>query len=182
MTISEIILQEKGNRNTIFLRKEGLFYRAYELSACLFVKYIQSYAVTKKYVKAAQQEVVYIGFPVSYLPKILQNINENCVLKHDSSVEIGGFAEPENYWEWRQTIALTFPNSKTEESKKEYSIELTVNQMAVHEVEPVYEVVTGKQYQRIIEKIQKYPIATKSPVEAQQFLIEIQYEINGIIS
>jgi len=36
---------EKANTNSIYLLKEGLFSRAYEMSALLFVTHIQNYSV-----------------------------------------------------------------------------------------------------------------------------------------
>jgi len=48
MSITKILKHEQNNVNSIFLRKEWLFYRAYELSAYSFVTHIQSYSITKK--------------------------------------------------------------------------------------------------------------------------------------
>lgn len=42
MTIAEIMSIETNNQNTIILHKEGIFYRAYELSVYLLCTYIKS--------------------------------------------------------------------------------------------------------------------------------------------
>lgn len=62
MGISEILESEVEN-SLIKLHKEGLFWRAYEQSAFLFINNIKEYNVTKKYYKNVKQELVYLGFP-----------------------------------------------------------------------------------------------------------------------
>ncbi len=47
MKIFDIVKKEKDNSNIVLLHKEGLFWRAYERSAFLFVKYIKEYQVIK---------------------------------------------------------------------------------------------------------------------------------------
>jgi len=69
MGISNILELEQVNTQ-ILLHKEGLFLRAYEHSAYLFVKYIKAYNLTKKFYKNVKQEVVYLGFPQSSFSKI----------------------------------------------------------------------------------------------------------------
>lgn len=72
MGILEIVKAEIDNTE-ITLYKEGIFLRAYEHSAYLFVNQIKEYSITKKYYKNAKQEVVYIGFPQNSFSNI-----ENC--------------------------------------------------------------------------------------------------------
>lgn len=72
MKVQEILKIEKDNRTSIFLFKEGFFWRAYERSAFRFVKNIQKYSVIKRYIKCVKQDVVFIGFPLDNLDKIVK--------------------------------------------------------------------------------------------------------------
>jgi hypothetical protein len=162
MSITKILKHEQNNVNSIFLRKEGLFYRAYELSAYFFVTHIQSYSITKKYVKTAKQEIVYIGFPASYLQNILQKVTGNEVVNRENEIEICGFTSNVDYTEWKNSISVTI-----KEEKPVGSISTVQNPF---------------QHQRLIEKIRQFSVATNSPIDAQQFLIEIQHELNVIVS
>ena len=62
MSIKEIRDIESVNLDTIYLYREGLFWRAYEVSAFLFVTYIKEYRAIKKYYKVVQDDVIYVGF------------------------------------------------------------------------------------------------------------------------
>jgi len=61
MKINEIITFEAENTSSIILHKEGLFWRAYEKSAFLFIRHIKEYQITKKYYKNVKAEIVYLG-------------------------------------------------------------------------------------------------------------------------
>ena len=50
MTVKEIIQIENGNRNTIILLREGIFWRAYEKSAYAFFIQVHPYKPTRKWV------------------------------------------------------------------------------------------------------------------------------------
>ena len=63
MKIADIYNTEQNNNNSIYLHKEGLFLRAYEVSAYLFCKNIKKYSVIKKHYKIINKDIVYIGFP-----------------------------------------------------------------------------------------------------------------------
>jgi CRISPR/Cas system-associated protein Csx1 len=104
MKVSDILILEKENRNSVFLLKEVLFYRAYETSAYLFVNHIQKYSVTKKFIKVVNQEILHVGFPSTYLQNILQKTEGKEIIKTENKVEIKNFAVPENYKEWKETI------------------------------------------------------------------------------
>ena len=60
MKITNILKIEQENINSIFLHKEGIFWRAYEHSAYLFTLFIKEYQITKKFYKNVKQELVYL--------------------------------------------------------------------------------------------------------------------------
>ena len=73
MKISEIVKREENNKDIIF-HKEGMFWRAYEYSAFLFVNNIKYYNVMNNHFKNIDQDIVYIGFPGTYYNKIVEQL------------------------------------------------------------------------------------------------------------
>ena len=72
MTVKEIAESEKENRGSIILRREGMFLRAYERSAMLFVENVANFQLQKKYFKSLDGELVYLGFPAQNLRILLE--------------------------------------------------------------------------------------------------------------
>lgn len=66
-TIKERVEREQSNIDKIYLYKEGIFYRAYERSAYLWINHICKYEIKKRYVKTVGKVIVYLGFPMSVL-------------------------------------------------------------------------------------------------------------------
>jgi hydroxymethylpyrimidine pyrophosphatase-like HAD family hydrolase len=149
MKISEIVKREKDNKD-IVLHKEGLFWRAYEYSAYCFVTNIKSYNVLHKFYKNIGQDIVYIGFPGSYLEKVIEICRQKKIsfTKTDETiVEIKGFLQSADFDSWKNKII------------KHKASELEEND--------------------ILKQISGFPLASKTPIEAQQFLNNIQKQING---
>lgn len=72
--LSEILTKEKKRvgekqHREIYLYAEVSFYRAYEWSAWLCVRYISKFNVTKKMVKTIDEPMTFIGFPLTSLEK-----------------------------------------------------------------------------------------------------------------
>jgi len=152
MKISEIVKTEQENTQ-IVLHKEGLFYRVYERSAFLFVKYIKEYQVIKKYYKIVKQEVAYLGFPQSSFSKIELVCKEQSLqIKEDSKqIKITGL---------KSFTEREFINWKDEIIKQEKKA-------------------SGLKENDILKQISDFPLASKTPIETQQFLYNIQKQING---
>ena len=146
--------QEAGNTSDIFLRKEGLFWRAYELSAFLFIKYVKDYKLVKKHFRVTGDDAVYLGFPGSELDRILHETGrvpgaridrqDARITIHLENIETGGFTE------WKSELPLH---------------------------EPVKKAGTGMQ--DLAARICSFPVASSSPLEAQAFIVELQRELNG---
>ncbi len=150
MKIEEAIKIE-DNKN-IYLHNEGLFWRAYEYSACSFVKNILQYNIQYKYFKGIKQDVVFLGFPQNALQKILDIANNKkyVVEKPDQNrIIITAVPKLSDYFKCKNEII-----SKV---KKESEIPDT----------------------DVLKKIADFPLAMKTPIEAQQFLYIIQKQING---
>jgi hypothetical protein len=69
-TIAKRIATEMGNVNHIHLYREGLFMKAYNVSAFLFQKHVKPFRPVKKFIKSAGGEIVLIGFPSKLLNEI----------------------------------------------------------------------------------------------------------------
>jgi len=77
MGVKEKIAQELNNENSIYLLKEGIFWRAYNQSAMRFVNNLKPLKIIRKYIKKVKQDIFYCGFPESSL----DNIREKAVEK-----------------------------------------------------------------------------------------------------
>ncbi len=155
MKITEILHKENDNKG-IILHKEGIFWRAYERSAYRFVSSLIAYRVKLRYYKNIKQDVVYIGFPVSGTDKILQLCAEKGyeIQKQDTELLIAGMQDDDGYEKWKNRIVQE--GIRTEDEHKPKASEL-------------------------LKEIASYPLASKTPMEAQQFLYEIQLKINGTL-
>ena len=153
MKIKDIIEIEKNNEESIYLFKEGIFWRCYEYSAWRFVKQIKDYKVFEKHIKAVEQDIVYLGFPESALDIIKETniVNKN----EDNQIFINGFPGKEGFAEWKADVWI--------ETDKPRRLEKPAR------------------LDTIIKKIKEYPITEKTPMESFLFLAEIKKEINGDI-
>jgi hypothetical protein len=151
MTISEKI--EHSTPNEVHLFKEGVFWVAYEQSACAICK-IKPYKPTKKMIKTVGQEVVSVGFPENALAGILsyfQNTKkEDNIIIMQSETPI----EQETFKEWKDGIAI-----KTDVSRD-----------VVHNV-PVGESIVEN---GILQKIRNFDVSNASPIECMLFINELK--------
>lgn len=156
MKIFEIIQKEKINNNKVFLIKEGIFWRAYEVSAMLFINNIKKFSLLKRYIKKISNNIVFIGFPDSSLESILKIVVEKgykIETRSEKFIELSGFNEITNFGELKSEFVIK--KDEKDLVLANCSVELT----------------------SIINKIINYPIATQTPVEAMNFVAEIQNEI-----
>ena len=101
---------ESENANVVHLWLEGMFWKAYERSAYLFVRRISGYKPYKKDVRSVGGEVVAIGFPSKAIEKLLEGRSVEYV---DSKHYIlNGFTvdaqELKNFQLWKKGIP-SFP-------------------------------------------------------------------------
>jgi len=148
------------NKDSIHLHKDGLFWRAYEVSAYHFVSHIKEYRPIKKYYKVVQGDVVYIGFPAS----VKEDVKDICIEKRynleylsDKHMVILTNFETSGFISWKDSILIQHKNVSP--------LQIQNNN-------------TGKS---ILTEIATYPLALKTPMEAQQFLHDIQKRIDGYV-
>ena len=140
-----------------FYTKRAFFWKAYEVSAYLFIYHIKPYDAILRYYKNIKRDVVYLGFPASYIDTIRgicvdkgYEIEENS----DNMVTIQCNEDIANFMDWKQEMIAI--NNETDEVKEESTMK-----------------------DDILQGIISYPLATKTPMEAQQFLYDIQMRIDG---
>ena len=174
------ILEIESQRETIAqcrminLFPEGTFYRAYEWSAWLCMRYIQQFKPTKRQFKNEEVSLVFVGFPTTSLQKFTPEGAEVSI-GEDKSVRIV-LAETvfnadtevkslhEDYENWKQSVPLSESGKKEIEAEK-------------------YGKVGGSPVRLtdIMHKVLAYPIEQKSPMECMAFLAEIKKGIAEII-
>lgn len=103
--LQEILSTESVNTDTIYFYREGVFFKAYEHSAYLFVKHVKPFMLKKRIVKSVNQEVVSIGFPTNSLHAYFEKekIKEN---ENTAEVVINEAIELSAFDEWRKEIKL----------------------------------------------------------------------------
>ena len=108
MTVKEIIQIENGNRNTIILLREGIFWRAYEKSAYAFSMQVHPYKPTRKWVIAVKQDVVSLGFPVSAAENVLNGCK--VLMRQEARLVLAASPiDPDGFEVWKQTVPRSLP-------------------------------------------------------------------------
>ena len=146
MTTAEIIKLENENENSIFLIKKGCFWRVYEKSAFRFVNLIRKFQITKKYIKCVNQEIVYLGFPLTLwleIEKEIVDLNLGILEKTEDLIVLGKCLDEISFEEWKVSLKSTL---------------ITDNHL-------------------IIESLRCFPTINKTPLEAMQFILQLQTEI-----
>jgi len=159
----------------VCLYPEGTFYRAYEWSAWLCVRYIQDFKATKRKFKGEDAPVVFIGFPVACLPKYTPEGAE-VTIAEDKSVALllagGVFGDTADvtgltadFENWKQSVPLA------ESSKRDAP---TVGTGPGGSQRP-------SRLTDIMHSILAYPIEQKSPLECMLFLADIKRSLADIL-
>lgn len=162
MSISEILKKEATNIGDIILFKDGIFWRAYERSAFYFVSHIKLYQLTKRYFKNVGCEVVFCGFPNTTLNELLLKVCDKEIFKEDETIRITGFEQVENevFNDWRNGIPIV-----VRESEAVYSVwENGYNSKEV-----------------VLQRLRNFRVASSTPLECQQFLMEMQKQLDGTV-
>ena len=106
---------ELANTNSIYLIREGNFYRAYEHSALFFTENIEPYHLLKRLYKVINAEMVYLGFPQTVLPKLLKE--KGLMIAGDTSqfLVLRPFSTGQDFGVWKASMQC---NSKEEDEQR----------------------------------------------------------------
>lgn len=134
----------------VHLVASGEFVRAYNHSAWLFYCCISKYKVIRKYYKAQQKDIYFLGFPVS---KLLELVNGRICEKTDFGFD----------------ITLKPDELPAEDGYDAWTREVPVEVASRADVSALP--LTGRELESVIcRKIREFPLETKTPVETVAFL------------
>lgn len=158
--------QKTADRVVIHLFQEGSFLRAYEWSAWLCCRYLNSFKVTRRAVRGIDDTMTLIGFPVTSLEKYS---GTDCEVRavEDKRIDIvlseslvRDELKEEDFENWKQSVPLTESKQKEQQS-----------------LQPAVSVsLTG-----IMQRILSFPIERKSPLDCMTFMAEIKQQLAAII-
>jgi hypothetical protein len=109
MTTDEIVQLESLNATSIHFVLEGNFWHVYERSAFLTYKYLKELKMTRKYIKAAGQDIVYGGFPKNQLEGLIEKgktLGARVAEQGEKRCSLVGFPETDGYVLWREGWSL----------------------------------------------------------------------------
>jgi len=182
--IREILASEES-RNTmeetsiVRLYPDGSFYRAYEWSAWLCVRYISQFKATRRHFKGMDRDIVFIGFPFTSLDKFFSGVkslhspdDRNLIFQlpdgtfpHDSTPE--GLAGA--YQNWKSSVPISENKRKRPEGADSASSDRTDDNLPPSRMTDV------------MRRILSYPIERKSPLECMSFLAELKSDLSNLI-
>ncbi len=131
-----------------------------------FHRHIKSYEIKAKRFKGINATMVFLGFPDTGLEKIKALCFEKGLETgiQDKLIIISGFGGVDGFDEWKIDFISHQPIAA--EPEQEYQIKN-------HSIR--------KDENELIESIRCFPIASKTPMECQQFLFLLQNRINGAL-
>lgn len=147
-----MFFKEKSNENCIYLYKEGSFWKSYEHSAWLFVRYVRPYQTKKRFYKNIRQEIVSIGFPDVTLEDILKNRKILDRKEKEVVLEI----EPEEGF--NEEVFLAWKDMCSVQEK-----------VQINESEDKHE--------DVVKLIRTFSLVNSTPLDCMQFISELQKRI-----
>lgn len=143
----------------IRLISSGEFMRAYNHSAWLFYACISKYKVIRKYNKAQQKNIYFLGFPAN---KLLELVNGRICEKTDFGYDV---------------------TLKSDEQPAEEGYETWINEVPVEvasRADATAIPLSGRELESAVcKKIREFPLETKTPIETVVFLSEMRKHLIG---
>ena len=181
MSVSDILEKENNRKedslDTIYLFREGTFYRAYNWSAWLIRNIScanpptngltpwEPIRVFRKVSKSSNKNYAFVGFPLASLDKFIpkrekfddiDDIQINIQLKIPEAIKL--FEEYSKIEDWIMSVPLT--NSDNKKSKKEKT--------------------GNKNLDRIIDEILSFPVENKTLLDSVRFLSQIRDDLSQL--
>lgn len=175
------ILQIEGERDasslwTVHLFKEGSFWRAYEWSAWLFVHYITEYQLTHRRLKQSEDTYILLGFPETSLNRIAASGHtQEFVDEHHIKMIVSDDSEkPECSAENWQSLLNTLKDSIALKESAPAKEQKKNNQFFDNPLRRV------SSMSEIGRKILAYPLESRSPLDAMQFIAELKNDVSSL--
>ena len=173
--LSEILDAEKKRTEPLHFRQvhlwaDGSFYRAYEYSAWLCVRYIKQFKVTRRAIKSVGTDMLFVGFPQTSLEKLLidgvtvqdkDDKNRLLTLPQELVIPDNGSTLEEDFRNWRDTIPLSESKSLEEDKLK-------------FKANPVS--LTG-----IMKNILEFPVESSTPLDCLHFIVELKKQAASML-
>ena len=173
------ILEKEKERNTleqcslVYLFREGTFYRAYEWSAWLCLRYFTELKVTHRLLKGGE-DIIFVGFPLTSLDRYtpqgaaVLSMGDKSIMMTLPADEFAPDADSDSlrtdFEHWKQCQPFT------EVSKKKMEEEKVRAERNAH-----------PRLTDVMLRILAYPIEQHSPMECMVFLSDIKQQISEII-
>jgi hypothetical protein len=193
MTITEKLAMEHGHE--IHLHKEGVFWVAYEHSAywvhlrsttrgCNPLSEKKGYKPTKKFIKAAQQDVVTVGFPNNALSSIVETLHATSLQNHI----IVPLSEPIDHAEfmaWKNNIPCRGQISSTQSAHPSHlsllsqpeQVKIGIGQDEIETGQP--QGIAPTPLMNIVEQIEQFDIANATPMMCMNFVAELKQHVGA---
>lgn len=180
MTIKQIVDIESGNTDKIHLYREGLFLKAYNRSAFLFLKHGKNYEAFRKFFKSVGREVAMLGFP----SKVLSGSFPDCEFEHrdDDYVRLAcpEALDTREYELWLSTLKIKTPKPKSNTPSAAVSVRDHVSQATPrdlfddHDNSPI----PGRNsIEKIVEQLEAFSIENSTPMECMMFLSRLKTQL-----
>ena len=152
MKIEEILKKEDTNQDKIYLYAEGIFWKAYDRSAFLFINYVKAYNVKLRHFKKLNRDVKYLGFPMTALNNLITEEHPLHEIVKGKQLIISGFEtiDQVEFEKWNVEQIVEKENLKSDNED-------------------------------LAAKVIHFPVLEKSPLDCQSFILQLQKELNGTI-
>ena len=174
-TIDQIVENEDQNRDRIHLYRIGLFYRAFQRSAYLFLTNVRNFRAVKKHYKATRCDVVMLGFPSSLLDELLPP--ESVETHEDGHISVSSPAlDLQLYQAWFATVKIE------PEKKKAVKIETIPQAPKVAPAQPQLPFAPapapcGEIQNRVLRDLETFPVENSTPLDCMIFLSKLKSEL-----
>lgn len=162
MGIENIIESESLNNGEIHLYLEGMFWKAYQRSAFIFVNQVTSFKITKKYVKLVDENVVSLGFPKDSL--VTHFKQEQIEMINKKELIIKGYKfDIQSYQSWLNALPLSMTNLEKLLSMDQYTRDELNKE------------------KRVLDLLRTFKIEKSTPVDCMMFVIKAKGILDGDI-
>lgn len=157
--VNSLKYESEVSPGKIRLVTSGEFVRAYNHSAWLFYCCISKYKVIRKYYKAQQKDIYFLGFPVDKLIELANGrVCEKTEFGFDITLKSDELPAEEGYEAWTNEVPVE----------------------AVSRADACATPLAGRELETAVcKKIREFPLETKTPVETVVFLSEMRKLLIG---
>ncbi len=154
--VKDILETENHNISYVYLYKEGVFLKAYQHSAYLFLKHCKvDYEVKCRYVKSVAADVYSIGFPLTAISKHFSETEiEHTDGDNSLRIKVENMTAAE-YEQWKDKFV---PNEKKKEKDE------AANEIAL----------TDDSAAEIIARLKSFNMLMSTPMDCMLLIAELQ--------